>query len=362
MGLRPHRRLSTIALALIGMCVAPRPGYADWTKTIDCSGPRVYRDVRRDAGREEFCELHLPGSLAVNDGPYRSWFSEDSPADEGDYKNGRKVGVWKECDRFDRCRQITYDAILPNEVSPDIKPEIPVSFEGGKYVFDFRSCWSTWVTQLKDDEPMLELNIGRGIVRCEVTHIPHHSSVPPFSTDDHYLCRVPYTVGLQRFDSLDLREEFSKAGLPQFCGHDTPSPSQRSKPSEDPDHALKISVNAAFIAFSTKQQVRAWTFAAQTVDVECASIQKQESGPDMLTVRLNRYVEELVVQRIGKDDVRAEACSQPIALGPLETIREESGRTLFRFSMNENAANARRQRACIAAQIELQPTCSAGKF
>ena len=347
----------------MGSLAAPRQCYADWTKTIDCSAGRVYRDVRQDAGREEFCELHLPGSLAVKDGPYRSWFSEGHPEQEGSYKNGRKLGAWKECDRFDRCNERIYEAALPNDVSPDIKPEVPVSYADGKYIFDFRSCWTTWVTLLQDDDtPRLELNIGRSLVRCEITHIPAASHTPPFPRDDEYFCEVPHTVGVQKFESLDLRQEFSKAGLPQFCGHDRPSAAQRSDPDEDPDFAIRISVNVNFIAFSSRRQVRAWTMAAKTIDVECAAIQKQQSGPDMLTLRLNRYAEQLLAERIGKDELKADACTRPIPLGPLETIRDGSGRMLFRFAMSEDAASYRQQRACIVAQIELQPTCTSSKF
>ena len=43
----------------------PSPCLAQWTKTIDCPNGTVYRDVRRDAGREESCERLLPGSLKV---------------------------------------------------------------------------------------------------------------------------------------------------------------------------------------------------------------------------------------------------------------------------------------------------------
>ncbi len=63
------------ALLIIVFIASSSRCLGEWTKTINCSSAQVYRDVQQDAGREEFCERSLPGSLVVKDGPYRSWFS-----------------------------------------------------------------------------------------------------------------------------------------------------------------------------------------------------------------------------------------------------------------------------------------------
>ena len=152
---------------------AAHPCFAEWTKTIECPGGRVYRDERKYAGREEFCELLLPGSLVVKDGPYRSWFSEGHPGAEGNYKEGRQIGVWKECDRFDRCKQTAYEPVFAEEKRrPGFKAQIPVSFVNGKYVFDFGSCRSTWITQTNTQDA-INLNIlGDFPYRCVLGYRP----------------------------------------------------------------------------------------------------------------------------------------------------------------------------------------------
>jgi len=70
-------------ISLVVMLLFPSPCLAQWTKTIDCPDGTVYRDVRRDAGREEFCERLLPGSLKVQDGPSRWWYSQGHFGEEG---------------------------------------------------------------------------------------------------------------------------------------------------------------------------------------------------------------------------------------------------------------------------------------
>src|SRR5947207_1116172 len=85
--------LSIGILCLLDTCSC----YAQWVKGIKCPEGTVYVDLRPDAGRQEFCERFLPGSLRVKDGPFRFWFSEGYPGDEGNYRGGRQVGSWKEC-------------------------------------------------------------------------------------------------------------------------------------------------------------------------------------------------------------------------------------------------------------------------
>jgi hypothetical protein len=175
----------------------PSPGLAQWTKTIDCPDGTVCQDVRRDAGRAEFCERLLPGSLKVQDGPSRSWYSQGHPGTEGTYSKGRKVGEWKECDRFDRCQDRVYELISPAEESRGVTPEVPVAFSSGKYVFDFGSCWSTWVTRQTPDS-LVELNIGARQTTCQITYIPRREKDQASGNQGQYLCEIPYSVGFAR--------------------------------------------------------------------------------------------------------------------------------------------------------------------
>ena len=122
----------------------------------------------RMRGEMSFCELQLPGGLRVRDGPSCFWFSEGPPGEEGAYQAGRKIGRWRECDRFDRCRDQTYELLYPQEKARSLRPEVPLRYEDGKYVFDFHSCWSTWVTR-KTHDSFLELKIVNGLLRCQVT-------------------------------------------------------------------------------------------------------------------------------------------------------------------------------------------------
>jgi hypothetical protein len=333
----------------------PNPCFAEWTKTIDCPAGRVYRDVRGDGGRNEFCELLLPGSLKVRDGPSRWWYSEGHFGGEGSYKNGRKIGKWKECDSFDRCHDQTYELVYPQEKEHGVKPgEIPLTYLRGKYVFDFGSCWSTWVRR-QTAESFLELNIYGGLIRCQITYIPSTEKDRSTGSDGNYLCEVPYSVGIRELESLDLSKELPKAGLPQFCRQPEPRIMQNGNPAQ----AFAIWVNQRFLDGRTNKEARGWTTLANVVDVECAAITKQGSVADMLAVRLNEYAEKLVLDRVGKDEIKADACGGRFPLLPLETIRDGSGRTVFTYRMSENPATAGRQRACITAQTRLQSTCSA---
>src|SRR5271166_6515843 len=208
------RLLFLLILLLILAVAQPSPCQAAWTKDITCPAGTVYRDLRPDAGREEFCERLLPGSLRVKDGPYRSWFSEGHPGGRGNYENGRQMGPWTECNRFDHCKHADYELLYPSESKrPGVRPEVPVRYENGKYVFDFSSCWSTWVTKSGDED--LNLNIGGSGNRCEVSYIPQH--VMEHGGEGDYFCSIPFSVGKRTLDSLDLMRELPKLGLPQFC-------------------------------------------------------------------------------------------------------------------------------------------------
>lgn len=178
----------------------------------------------------------------------------------------------------------------------------------------------------------------------------------PPGNHGHYLCEIPYSVGVREFDSLDLRKELPKLGLPQFCRQDE-LPVTASMPNGPPDEAFAIWVNQRLLDSRTNREVRAWTTLANLVDVECAAISPQDSGPERLTVRLNEYAEQLVLDRGGKDEIKTEACGGRFPLSPIARTRDRSSRLLFVYFFSENRTTARRQRACIATQIALQPTC-----
>ena len=122
---------------------------AQFTRTIKCPAGRVHKDTRQEikdtgkaVGGEEYCVLELPGYLEVHDGPYRFWFNPDFERAEGTYKLGRQFGRWKECDRFDHCEQKNYPEFDPDEKQrAGVKPEVPVAYDHGKYVFDFSSVF-----------------------------------------------------------------------------------------------------------------------------------------------------------------------------------------------------------------------------
>ena len=357
MGFKPPCSL-LICVVLAARSVAPDQQGPTWTKTVDCAAGRVYRDVRRDAGREEFCQLLLPGSLEVKDGPSRWWYSEGHLGEEGSYQNGRKVRRWRECDRFDRCHDSTYELVFPSERRHDVKPEIPVSYSRGQYVFDFSSCWSTWVTR-QTAESFLELNIGGGPIRCQITYIPSAERDRPGGGAGAYLCEIPYSVGLRSFDSLDLRKELPRSGLPQFCRQDDPPPTA-SQPNGPAAQAFVIwATRQPFLDNRTGKEVQTRTTLANIIDVECAAIGAQRSGPALLTVRLNKYAEQLVLDRVGKEEMRADACGGRFPLSPVQVARNEGRPTLFTYALSNNRATAGRQRGCIAAQTRLQPTCLA---
>jgi hypothetical protein len=202
----------TTVLVCAGKCVC----FAQSTKAVDCPTDTVYRDNRNGVGGQVFCERLLPGSLTVKDGPFRFWFNPNFEGASGNYSKGREVGKWKECQRFGQCEQKEYPEIYPEERRrPGFKPEIPVAYVDAKYVFDFASCRSTWVTYTDGQKPVLELNIGGQADGCFIAHIPADATGGEGSTD--YTCTIPYQVGKRAFGSLDLLTEFPKLGLPQYC-------------------------------------------------------------------------------------------------------------------------------------------------
>ncbi len=344
-------RMLRLLVVLCAALLVPTAGRADYPKSISCPAGRIY--VERDNGRDQFCQLQLPGSLWVQDGPARWWFSEGHLGEEGSYRLGRKVGRWKECNRFDHCRVRTYPALWPQEQQRKVRNEIPVTYAGGKYVFDFGSCRSAWVTRQTPDS-YVELNIGTGLLRCQVTYIPSTAADRPTGRGPSYFCEVPYSVGVRQFASIDLRKELPRAGLPQFCRKDEPG--NVPQPDGPEAAAFSLSVNLPFIDANNKE-AKGFTTLANIVDVVCASLKPRPAGPDELTVRFNDYVEKLVIKH-AKDEVKANACGMRTDLTTVGTSRDASGHTLFTYRFSPTRAVAARQRACIASQAQLQPSCA----
>jgi hypothetical protein len=292
--------------------------FADGNQTIVCPAGRVHRDIRKDAGGEEFCELLLPGSLAVKDGPYRFWFSEGHPGSEGAYRDGRQVGIWEECDRFDRCQKKTYDAIFPEEQKrSSFRPEIPVSYVNGQYRFDFASCRSTWITETDSSDP-INLNIlGGSPYRCEIAYIPQN--VLEHGGKGDYFCRIPYWVGIRSFDSLDLIRELPLNGLPQFC------------------HSIYSTGEPLLVQDSHGFPV------ATTVDVQSAGM---PAGSNVLVLKMNKYAADLLIQAANAaGPLTTLLCFN--ALSKPEIAKDSNGVLLFTYMMSSSRAVAEKERACV---------------
>ena len=338
----------------LGVCIAvcwtwgTGVGLAQWTKTIDCPVGTVYRDERVDAGRLEYCERHLPGNLSVQDGPSRSWYSPGRLRDEGTYRNGRQVGRWKECTRFGRCQERDHELLFPSERMRSVEPAIPVVFSAGKYVFDFGACWSTQVTRRSAAESEV-LNFNHDPYRCRV-FVSHEAAPKPRPP---YACEIPHTVGVRELASLDLRTALPKAGLPPFCGPDILPPNYTMPPSGG--LAIRGTLSGADTGKGPTERLGATLATAR--DVECAALERASDGSERLTLRLNAFVEQLLLDRIGKDLVEADACPQRLALRPAGQTTDSSFRTLFHFELSTEPDTSRRQRACIRAEVAVQKTC-----
>jgi len=210
------RPVQNVCITAILFCAGSRVCFAQSAKAVNCPADRVYRDNRNGVGGQVFCEHVLPGSLAVKDGPFRFWFNPDFEGSFGNYNEGREVGKWKECNRFGGCEQKDYPAIYPEEKQRQgFKPEIPVTYVDGKYVFDFASCRSTWVTHTDGQKADLDLNINAGPQGCFIALIPADPAGHEGNLD--YTCTIPFQTGTRAFASLDLLTELPKAGLPQYC-------------------------------------------------------------------------------------------------------------------------------------------------
>ena len=169
---------------------------AQGTKLVECPNDRVYRDNRGDAGGgnagggQVYCEHVLPGSLMVKEGPFRFWFNRDFEGAAGNYHEGREVGKWKECDRFGRCKATEHPLLYPiEEQRVETRAEVPVSFEKGKYTFDFKSCWSTRITHLSDGKPDFDLGFATWPDGCDVEYLPLD---PAAWEKEHFGCKIRF--------------------------------------------------------------------------------------------------------------------------------------------------------------------------
>jgi hypothetical protein len=338
----PAAKRFWVLLFALGCLSSGSTALAQWPRTITCPAGRDYREVKVDAGDDQFCVRQLPGDLWVRDGPSRWWYIEGHLGGEGGYVNGRKVGRWKECSRFDECRHENYSLLDPIEQQRGIKPDIPVTYGQGKYVFDFGSCWATWVTR-QTDSSFVELNISGDQFRCDLTYIPSARPDIPVPSKRNYVCQVPYAVGVRAFDSLDLRTELPRAGLPQFCREDEMSGSQ----------SFRAVTFSAQVRFPSSDQFPL-VVLANMVDVECAAAESSK-----LTLRLNPYATRILLDHIHAKGFKIEACSGEYALSLAGTSPDGQGGTLFHVNLSESPAVAARQRACILAAAPVRRSCAA---
>jgi hypothetical protein len=318
--------------------LASKSCQADWTTTIKCPPEREYKDIRQDAGRWEYCEKALPGSLRVLDGPSRSWLNPSLLGTEGSYQDGRQIGHWKECDRFGNCRELDYDLLYSNEREHNVTPQIPISYSDGKYTFDFASCWGTEVSRQMESSSEKVL-IGRGPIRCEVTYEGPRGN---------YFCQIPHSVGTRTFNSFHVREELLTAGVPQFCRKDDPPLSVMTK---EP----YLHPGAQMFTLSVGPSL-GWATLANAVDIECIAISSSKSEGEILYVRFNPFVEGLILEYMGKYPMKAATC---VGRDPLEIldIKESNGRMLFPYRVSNKASVAKRQMKCLATQLSFAPNC-----
>jgi hypothetical protein len=329
--------ITAIVLSVVpGAIVAASPA-TQWKEKIICPAGSIHRDIHQvnSQGREEYCEVDLPGSLVIKDGPYRFWLSDDDRhPTTGNYRLGREIGTWNDCDRFNRCSSITHDAPFPEERKRGaFRPEIPVRYVQGEYRFDFGSCRSTWITQRGGPEDV-SLNIGgSNPYRCVISFLPQHFI--DGGGDGSYSCFIPYSVGTRSFPSLDLMREFPRAGLPQFC--------QPQSTSAEP---LMISEGSDGVAYST--------------DVICASFRHRENGNAVLALQLNPIVTDLVIQTAAvRGPLNTSLCSDPIE-GP-QIVREINGTVTLALELSADKAKARTQQKCIRGSLPIKADCALPK-
>jgi hypothetical protein len=317
--------------------------------TIRCEPGQIYRD-ERDAFRRgaEYCGRALGGLLWVNDGPFKFWNGDDTVS-EGSHRAGRQVGVWKECNRFGRCSTTDRGAEwAAGRQRPGTRPEVPVSFRDGKYLFDFASCWGTWV-DVEDPTRGWNLNISGSEERCVISIFPDDGR---WDKPEGATCRVPFQIGVREVSTIELWRE-----IPQFC---EPEPILI-------DGRLEHPTWFRVLAYERREKDGKPFFAQQgwvawSPDVTCAAIESPARGRPHLTVRLNEYAEPAMATHLAAGHVlRTQMCGFGEAGFELDTVTMTGpeGRRLFSYPLSANARTAARQRGCIAQRATLQPSCSA---
>jgi hypothetical protein len=174
------------------------------------------------------------------------------------------------------------------------------------------------------------LNIWGDQFRCSITYIPSARSDVPAPSKSNYLCQIPYAVGVRAFNSIDLRSELPRAGLPQFC--------------RENEFASSRSFDAvafwAEVSYPSSDQ-RPWVVLANMVDVECAAIESSK-----LTLRLNPYATRILLDHFGGHGFKIEACGGKYTLSAAGTSPDGQGGSLFHVNLSQDATVAARQRAC----------------
>ena len=171
--------------------------------SIQCPDGAIEVD-QRDYGGEDYCELVLPGSIRVNHGPYRFWFNPDFLGVKGLYRFGQPVGLWRDCDRFNRCKITKY---APESQG---KPALAVGFRDGKYYIDFSNCLDTDLS-LEEKGCKRSVSVHKNASGDPPTCLIHTHCEETNSGDAE--CGVPYSVGIKALNSLDIGKE-----IPEFCG------------------------------------------------------------------------------------------------------------------------------------------------
>jgi hypothetical protein len=217
-----HKVVCVVAVVVALSCTVC---FGQPAQTITCPADTFYRQVPNYAGRDESCERLLPGSIDVKDGPSKFWFDPDFQGAFGMYDKGRRSGAWTECNSSSQCKQVEYPPVYPEEKQrPGFKPEVPVSYVDGKYVFDFESCRTTQITHLTNGERDFEMAFTAWPDGCFIDREPVE---PAFREQLGYQCKIPFRAGRVGVASLDLRRELPKLGLPQYC----PRPESMRQPS-----------------------------------------------------------------------------------------------------------------------------------
>jgi len=321
--------------------------WAQPAKTITCAPGQTYENTRDAAGvGVERCVRELPGSLSVNDGPYKFWNVTEAD-EEGAYKDGRKIGTWKECNRFGRCKTAAYQLFSAEERRRGEKRQIPITFSGGKYVYDFHSCWATWVT-FETATTYWDLNIGHTFKHCEITFIPRN---PASTASRGYFCRVPDVVGVRAFDGVDLMRELPAARLPQFCEYEPQLTATAGSGRWLLMSALRGSSRAPLIVGAV-----AWS-----PDVECSAIEPGPNGTERLVVRLNSFATQIVLDEMTNDRIDLTLCDGRGALFHIEPVvadHDSVGRTVFSVALGPNATVRAQELACLQSKARLERSCS----